>query len=717
MTLRTMNTDMKMSPSVDGQGLLRRLKATVCRTALCAALAGAGALALGAAPAKAEVPIATFVGFSDYRSASLSPDGRKVVAIKREAVGDILILIDIDSGEVKPLSVARSDQNMRVDFVYFKGNSRVIFGLSQRVRIVHGNSNADRTGNVDDGVARYRMIYSSNTDGTGLVSLYDPTRDQGFDKSVSAGIIDDLPSDPRHVLLIVPKEGGAALWRVNVETATREEIERGDINTINWETDVNGVPVMRQDIMEGGRGFVWKRRPPGAKDWIEIIRYKGAEGANSAPTFTPVSPGVKPNEMIVLARRDGADKSAAYTYNTTTGQFGEEIASSPDFDVQRVVVDRERRTVLGACWIEYRLACDPRDEAFGRIWNGLGKALGPDVNVSILSRSEGGTDRWLVRTFGPKDLGTYYIFDNGKKTLSILFQDHQDIAPELLPSSKVFNYTTSDGKAQWGYLWLPPGVSDTDRNLPLVVIPHGGPEGRDVFGYDPFAQTFATRGYAVLQPNFRGGAGSGRAFVEAGHRQWGQRMQEDVADATRSLIKTGAIDPSRVCIMGWSYGGYTAMTAAFKNTDLFKCSVAGAGVSDLPEMLRWVRDGSTGKDVFGRGGVGPTSVTYKYWLTAIGDPEKDRPILSANSAARNADKVSIPLLLIHGDEDLTVPYDQSVIMQKALAKVGKTAKLVTIEDAGHSPDPDQADRWATALGEAVTFVASHIGPGVGASRP
>ena len=698
---------------------------SAARSALCAVLLGAGAIGFAPtqsqaqtpAQAQPEIPLATFVGYADYRSASLSPDGRKVVAIKREAAGDILLVIDVDSGAIKPLSVARSDQNMRVDFVYFKGNSRVIFGLSQRVRIVHGNNNADRMGNVDEGVARYRMIYSSSTDGTGLLSLYDPTRDQGFDKSVSARLIDDLPSDPKNVLLIVPKEGGAALWRVNVETGAREEIERGDANTFNWETDVTGTPVLRQDVIEGGRGLVWKRRPVGTKDWIEIVRFKGAEGANSAPTFTPVSPGVKPNEMIVLARREGADKSAAFTYNTTTGEYGEEIASSPDFDVQRVIVDRESRTVLGACWIEYRLACEAKDPTFGKIWTGLSKALGPDVNLSLVSRSEGGSERWLVRTFGPKDLGTYYIYDNGKKSLSLLFQAHPDINPALLPTAKVFNYTTSDGKAQWGYLWLPPGATGADRNLPLVVIPHGGPEGRDVFGSDPFAHTFATRGYAVLQPNFRGGAGLGRAFVESGHRQWGQRMQLDVADATTSLIKTGAIDPSRVCIMGWSYGGYTAMTAAFMNTDIFKCSVAGAGVSDLPEMLRWVRDGSTGKDVFGSGAAGSTSISYKYWTSAIGDPAKDRSVLMANSAAHNAGKVSIPLLLIHGDEDLTVPYDQSVILQKALAQQGKTVRLVTIKDADHSPDPDRADRWAAALGEAVAFVSSHIGPGVRTPRP
>lgn len=683
-----------------------------------AAALGASLLALTAATgAQASVPLETFVGYPDYRSARVSPDGRKVVAIKREAVGDVLVLIDIDSGQVKPLSVARSDQNMRVDFVYFKGNSRVVFGLSQRVKIVHGNSNADRTGNVDDGVARYAMIYSSNTDGSGLLSLYDPTRDQGFDKAARAGIVDDLPNDDKHVLLIVPKVGGVALWKVNVQTGAREEVERGEVNTLSWETDVNGVPVMRLDAIEGGKGLVWKRRPPGTKDWVEIVRFKGAEGANSAPTFTPVSPGVNANEMIVLARRDGADKSAAFTYNTSTGQFGEEIAANPDFDIQRVIVDRERRTLLGACWLDLKVACSANDPAFGRLWSGLSKALGPEVNVGIISRSDNETDRWLIRTYGPKDLGTYYIFDNKKKTLSVLFQDHPDVRPDQLPTSTVFNYTTSDGMKQWGYLWLPPGVKATDRNLPLVVIPHGGPEGRDAFGTDPFAQTFATRGYAVLQPNFRGGSGSGRAFVEAGHRQWGQRMQQDVADAATSLIKTGSIDPARVCIMGWSYGGYTAMTAAFKNTDIFKCSVAGAGVSDLPEMLRWVRDGSKSKDVFGRGGYGPTSISYKYWTTAIGDPDKDRQVLVENSAARNAGKVTIPLLLIHGDEDLTVPYDQSVIMQKALAREGRNVRLVTISDGAHSPDQDQADRWASALGEAVTFVAYHIGPGVGGSRP
>src|SRR5690606_9186265 len=212
--------------------------------------------------------------------------------------------------------------------------------------------------------------------------------------------------------------------------------------------------------------------------------------------------------------------------------------------------------------------------------------------VALLDRSDDG-NLWLISTFGPQDLGTYYLYNHQNRSLNAIVQQRAGVDPALLPTQHVIEYATSDGQRQWGYLWLPPGVSRAQaRNLPTIVVPHGGPEGRDIWGSDPFAHSFSSQGYAVLQPNFRGGGGFGRAFVVAGHGQWGQRMQEDVADATRHLIAQGIADPERICINGWSYGGYVAFTASFVNADLFKCSVAGAGVSDLRAMLRWVRSGN-----------------------------------------------------------------------------------------------------------------------------
>jgi dipeptidyl aminopeptidase/acylaminoacyl peptidase len=189
-------------------------------------------------------------------------------------------------------------------------------------------------------------------------------------------------------------------------------------------------------------------------------------------------------------------------------------------------------------------------------------------------------------------------------------------------------------------------------------------------------------------------------------------MQEDVADGTRYLIAQGIADPNRICINGWSYGGYVAFTASFINTDLFKCSVAGAGVSDLRAMMRWVRAGSTENDVISGGGGGSQSMSYQYWTEAIGNPGQDGERLDQYSAAQNAERVGMPLLIIHGDEDQTVPIEQSELMVSALERAGKSARLVTLHDIDHYATPIQGEAWRTVLSESLAFFEQHIGPGV-----
>ncbi len=238
-----------------------------------------------------------------------------------------------------------------------------------------------------------------------------------------------------------------------------------------------------------------------------------------------------------------------------------------------------------------------------------------------------------------------------------------------------------------------------------------GLKSRDNWGEDAFAPYLASQGYAVFQPNFRGGGGFGRRFVEAGYHQWGMRMQDDVADGARYLVQQGVADARRMCIMGWSYGGYVAMTAAFQNTDLFKCSVAGAGVSDMQAMLRWARDGDARNHAgYSGGGAGSESPYYKYWSDTMGQLGADDAIFAAHSAAQNASRVTIPLLLIHGDHDTVVPHEQSEIMQSAMQRAGHPVRLITLEGADHTPD--LRDQWRTILTESLGFIQQNIGPGV-----
>jgi len=669
------------------------------------------ALAL-ATPAAAQqrAPLDWFLGYDQFRGATLSPDGRHLAVLRRDDAGDVLMVVNMQTRQAAAIQRARADQSLELGSVWFANNSRLVFRLIQRNRVVADTgSSIHRNRRIDDGFEVTTRIYAVNLDGSNLLQLYDGSALAAY---LEADIISDLPRDDDHILLLVGTQGGNELRKVNVNNAESERVERGTIFTYTFEVDVNGTPVLRMDSVDNGRGYAWLRRGPGQRSWTEIARFRGADAANSGPNFQPIGAATQPGQVFVLARRDGSDTSGLYVFDAATGQYTETIQTNPTYDVTGAELDTTNNVLQAACWIAHRWTCEAKDPAFGERWTAINQALGDQVNIQLVDRSDDG-NFWLLYTNGPQDLGTYYLYTHATRSLNSIISQRSGVNPALLPTQHVVEYTTSDGQRQWGYLWLPPGVTrEAARNLPTIVVPHGGPEGRDVWGSDPFAQSFSSQGYAVFQPNFRGGGGFGRAFVVAGHGQWGQRMQEDVADATRHLISAGITDPNRVCINGWSYGGYVAFTASFMNADIFKCSVAGAGVSDLRAMLRWVRTGDRNDVQGGGGGGGSQSTTYQYWTDAIGDPNRDDDGLDAVSAAQNAERVGMPLLMIHGDEDITVPIEQSELMQQAMQRAGKETRLITLVDIDHYASPNNGDAWRTVLTEALGFFNQHIGPGV-----
>jgi dipeptidyl aminopeptidase/acylaminoacyl peptidase len=216
---------------------------------------------------------------------------------------------------------------------------------------------------------------------------------------------------------------------------------------------------------------------------------------------------------------------------------------------------------------------------------------------------------------------------------------------------------------------------DAQGPTPLVLLPHGGPAAQDVGGYDWLAHALASRGYAVLQPNFRGSGGFGKAWEEAGHGEWGIGvMQHDLTDGVAAVVAEGIADPERVCIAGGSYGGYAALAGAAFTPELYRCAAAIAGVADLRVMLSFERDMAGG-----------LSSTVSYWREAMGVENADSPTehLNAASPAQHVDRVRAPVLLIHGRDDTVVPITQSRLMERALTQAGKSVRLVELEGEDH----------------------------------
>ena len=230
----------------------------------------------------------------------------------------------------------------------------------------------------------------------------------------------------------------------------------------------------------------------------------------------------------------------------------------------------------------------------------------------------------------------------------------------------------------------------------MIVMPHGGPEAYDRVAFDWLAQFLANEGYVVLQPNFRGSGGFGATFAQAGYRQWGRKMQEDVTDGANALAAMGWADASRTCIVGWSYGGYSALIGGALTPDQYKCVVAVAGVSDLRGMLAYEMRQH-----------GPDSRTYAYWSNVIGDLQTEGAAIDAVSPSRLASRFKAPVLLIHGSDDLVVPERQSQTMEQALKSADKPVTYLRIGKDDHGlVAGDSRNKALTAIGD---FLRTHIG--------
>ena len=299
-------------------------------------------------------------------------------------------------------------------------------------------------------------------------------------------------------------------------------------------------------------------------------------------------------------------------------------------------------------------------------------------------------DKLIFNAEGPKNPGRYYLVDLANRSASPLGDARPLIGDDQVGPVRMASYKAADGLAMEGVLTLPPGREA--KGLPLVVMPHGGPivEG-DTVSFDWWAQAFASRGYAVFQPNYRGTLGYGDAFRRAAEGQFGRKMQTDISDGVAALAKDGIVDPKRVCIVGASYGGYAALAGVTLQQGLYRCAVAVAGVADMRKMLSDI-SASEGRD----------RRALEFWRGLSSAKAQD---LDAISPAHMAARADAPVLLIHGENDTVVPIEQSKLMEKALRQAGKSVEFVTMPGEDHWLSI--AATRQVMLERAVAFVEKH----------
>jgi dienelactone hydrolase len=361
--------------------------------------------------------------------------------------------------------------------------------------------------------------------------------------------------------------------------------------------------------------------------------------------------------------------------------------------VERLLYDPDSERLIGAATQEAPFA-QFFDANLQARFNGTRKAFpGYEMRLASFSRA---MDRLIVMTDGNDDSGTWWLVDIASGKAEPVGYAYPEIRAKDVGPTQWFDYTAADGVPIQAVLTLPPGREA--KNLPLVVLPHGGPIGvQDRIGFDWWAQAYASAGYAVLQPNYRGSGGYGEEFRDAGFRQWGRKMQSDLSDGMAALAAKGVIDPKRACIVGGSYGGYAALAGVTLQQGLYRCAVSVAGVASLPRLFAWKVERH-----------GRSSDSTRYWRQVTGADVEGLGAISALSPITSAAQADAPVLLIHGKDDTVVPIEQSRIMESALKRAKKPVEFIEMEGEDHWLS--RTKTRTEMLKASVEFVKKHNPP-------
>lgn len=660
-----------------------------------ALLAGMSVMASAQTAEAQRLRVETMASDPAFRSAGISPDGRYVIGIRTDERGDTLIRLDWRTGQANVLQqVTRGEAQNQIDWVEWKTNTRLVMSISTTRRATMREARGAHIRSAEEVSVGVTRIVAINSDGSDLRAMFEgQTRNLAWG-GASTALSDVLPADPDHVLIQAYGPNGRGLYRANVNTGRTERVDEGGWDGAGWSLDGAGNAVLRYEALRGGAGYRVYRRAPGASNWITFAEFRGGE-QNQNPDFGAVAPGPAPGQVWVYARPEGHDRAGLYLFDAATGQYGEPHYEHAQADFTgNIWISRDKTRVFAACAVYQRRECRYFDEDVGRNIRAVNAFFERQADVTLVNMSEDG-NIWLVYVQGPVTTPSYYIYDRAERAV-LPVTATRPLTDDMLSPMEVVAYTGRDGAALWGYLTTPRSAPAT--GAPLVVYVHGGPESRDYYGFNQMVQFLASRGYLVFQPQFRGSGGFGMEMALAGRRQWGQRMQHDVTDGVLHLVESGRVDPRRICIVGGSYGGYAALAGATLTPDVYACAIGINGVYDLREMLRW--EALEG---------GRRSWALDYWRNSIGDPSTDRAMLDAASPRQQAAAARAPVLVIAGDQDWTVPVEQSREMRDALQRAGRNFRYVEYPDVGHSWYGWEIDERIALFEEVERFLGQHLG--------
>jgi dipeptidyl aminopeptidase/acylaminoacyl peptidase len=608
---------------------------------------------------------------------TISPSGNLVAFRKVNDESDRIIVLSLENN--KPLR-ALDVSDINPDSIYFLNEEQLVLVASKITKVEGFKGKIDlstaflcevKTGNVRQLLTPGDGIYRGQS-GLGRIIGLSPDGTYAY---MPAFVGEEHTEAPDYSLMKVnlKKKGSPSVY------------SKGTNATNDFFLDSNG-NILAQESYDNHTN-IHKVRVRQNDEWVDIFKEKIEITEKS---FVGLTPDYK--SLVLLETNADTGRTAYYTMSLADGTISPPIFGRDDADIE-YVINNFKRIVLG---VRYS-GLHPSYQFFDAQLNERMKTIManfPDQSVYLSDY----TNNWkniVVYVDGTTIPGEYYLFTEGKAP-KFLAATRSKIKPEDVHPIGTVTYTARDNLKIPMLLTIPKDKVGAMKNLPAVIMPHGGPAAHDTISFDWMAQALADNGYLVIQPQFRGSDGFGLQHELAGRGEWGKKMQDDLTDAVNFAVKKGLIDPKRICIVGASYGGYAALAGGAFTPDLYQCVVSIAGISDLKSMLRWDKS-EHGRD----------SWIVTYMEKQFTNGENDTPAMAAVSPENFAANFKAPVLLVHGVEDKRVPFSQSEQMNKALKKAKKDVTFVELKGEDHflSNGPTRF----TALEETVKFVNAHIG--------
>ena len=630
---------------------------------------------------------AKFGAIESVGQISMAPDASKLAYIGQSGESQIIYIVDMATGGL-PKPIIKIDASTgHLSWCRWSSNTRLVC----QNRTIFDSPN---------GLLGFTRLLAVDFDGQHLVKLTKDTNSnsRGILQDGGAVLDWDVAEKPGQVLMTrqyVPDdqtgsisgstETGLGIDLVDTTTLKRRRFEGPDRQAVDYITDGHGNVRIKARQGSDEVGYASNKlsyfyRRSDSKDWQPLSTVALTDQGNGG--FSPVA--VDPANDVVYGFDIQGNTTALFNIKLDGSNKRELVLGRSDVDIDELITIGRNNRVVGASYATERRTIEYFDPALKSLSVALGKALPGKPNVDIIDASQD-ESKLLLLASSDTNPGELYLFDKATRHLSEVLPVRQELDKVTLAPVKPVTYTAADGTAIPAYLTLPPG--STGKGLPAIVMPHGGPGARDEWGFDWLAQFFAARGYAVLQPNFRGSTGYGNAwYKENGFKSWRVAIG-DVNDAGHWLVSSGIADPDKLGIVGWSYGGYAALQSSVLDPNLFKAIVAIAPVTDLD----WLRQEAAG------------FVNYPQVDAFIGHG----PYIHEGSPAQNAERFKAPVLLFHGTLDQNVGVGESRLMESRLRGAGKQVTYVEFKGLDHQLQSPAAR--TKLLGDSDAFLRKAFG--------